>query len=186
MGRDKALLPWRGATLAEHVARVVAAAAGSVTLVGPPERYGHLGFPVIPDAWEGCGPLAGIGTALRHTRAAWNLVLACDMPNATPAFLAGLLDAAEASGAACLLPAGPSGRPEPCCAVYHARCLPVVEAALARGIRKVTAALADAGLEIRPYPDDVPFRNCNTPEEWSAYTTQDAANSHLDEDERVN
>jgi molybdopterin-guanine dinucleotide biosynthesis protein A len=165
---------------------VVAAAAGSVTLIGPPERYAHLGLPIVPDHWQGCGPLGGIATALRHTQAPWNLVLACDMPMVTPTFLSSLLDAAEASGAGCLLPAGPSGRPEPLCAVYHVRCLPAAEAALARGQWKVTAALAGAGLEIRPYPDDAPFRNCNTPEEWSAYITEDAANGHLDDDEQLN
>ena len=45
MGRDKALLPYRGAPLAVHIARAVREAAGSATLVGDPARYARLGFP---------------------------------------------------------------------------------------------------------------------------------------------
>jgi molybdopterin-guanine dinucleotide biosynthesis protein A len=47
MGRDKALLQFQGATLISHVARAVEEAAGSVVLVGNPERYGFLGYPVV-------------------------------------------------------------------------------------------------------------------------------------------
>jgi len=49
MGRDKALLPFAGRTLLEHVAARVAEAAGNVTVIGPPERYGHLGLVCAAD-----------------------------------------------------------------------------------------------------------------------------------------
>src|SRR5205814_2477042 len=49
MGRDKALLPFQGSTLLEHIALHVAAAAGSVTLIGEPDKYRRLGFPVLTD-----------------------------------------------------------------------------------------------------------------------------------------
>ena len=49
MGRDKALLPLDGHTLVDHIAGLVQRAAGNVTLIGPPERYATLGYPVIPD-----------------------------------------------------------------------------------------------------------------------------------------
>jgi molybdopterin-guanine dinucleotide biosynthesis protein A len=171
MGRDKALLPFRGGPLAGAVARAVELAAGSATLVGNPRRYRHLGFPAIHDAYPGEGPLGGILTALRDTSAAWNLVAACDMPGLSEAFLGRLIEAAERSGAGALLPAGPSGRSEPLCAVYHRRILPELEAAFGRGIRKVTAALQDVDAAILPIPEIEPFHNVNTPEEWSAHAT---------------
>ena len=68
MGRDKALLPFRGGALAQSVARAVSATAGSVTLVGDPERYGGLGYAVIADIYPGEGPLGGILTALGNTQ----------------------------------------------------------------------------------------------------------------------
>jgi molybdopterin-guanine dinucleotide biosynthesis protein A len=169
MGRDKALLPFRGGPLAQSVARAVEMAAGSATLVGHPHRYRHLGFPAIRDRYPGQGPLGGILTALKHTSATWNLLAACDMPSLSAEFLRRLLDAAQRSGADALLPAGPSGRAEPLCAVYHRRILPALETAFADGARRATAALQEAGAAILPVLEVAVFRNVNTPEEWAAY-----------------
>jgi molybdopterin-guanine dinucleotide biosynthesis protein A len=170
MGRDKALLPYRGGTLAQYVAGEVERAAGSVILVGDPQRYGGLGYPVVRDLAPGAGPLVAICSALRSSAAEWNLVLACDMPRVTAPFLAELLEIAVASGADCLVPAGPAGLPEPLCAVYRARCLPVLAAATARGTRKVMDGLAATNLKIFPVADGTVFANCNTPEDWDAHS----------------
>ncbi|HWQ54139.1 MAG TPA: molybdenum cofactor guanylyltransferase [Bryobacteraceae bacterium] len=169
MGCDKALLPYRGAALAQYVARELERAAGQVALVGDPARYGHLGYPVVRDLAPGAGPLGGICSALRSSAAAWNLVLACDMPGVKAALLARLLAEAERGEQDCLLPAGPSGRPEPLCGVYHQRCLPVLGAALARGVRKIMDGLAGTRVRILAIRDEGVFDNCNTPEEWAAH-----------------
>src|SRR5690242_20007282 len=142
MGRDKARLPFRGGSLAGFVARTVADAADSVVLVGDPAEYAEFSCPVIADLHPGEGPLGGILTALHHTSSDWNLVAACDMPGLSAEALRQILEAAERSGADALVPVGPSGVPEPLCAVYHRRSLPGLEAAFAAGERKVTAALA--------------------------------------------
>ena len=134
--------------MAEFVARAVDSAAGSAILVGDPVIYGEFGYKVVADLHPGEGPRGGILTALDHTRADWNLVVACDMPGLSAGFLRRLLDAAEQRGAAALMPAGPSGRPEPLCAVYHRRAQPEIEAAFGRGERKIIAALAGLGVEI--------------------------------------
>jgi molybdopterin-guanine dinucleotide biosynthesis protein A len=169
MGQDKARLPLHGKTLLEHVAAAVAEAAGSVTLVGAPERYRNLGFRILPDSHPGWGPLAGIHTALGDSSAAWNLIVACDMPLISAAFLQSLLDAAESSGADCLIPSGPSGRPEPLCAVYHWRCRDAIGAALDRNVRKVTDGLAGLRIAAWSVPESGCFFNVNTPEEWAHY-----------------
>ncbi len=170
MGRDKALLPFHGRTLVEHIAAQVEIAAGSVSLVGNPARYGHFGYPVVRDLVPRLGPLGGICSALRSSLAAWNLVVACDMPALRAPLLGELLAVAESSGADCLAPLGPLGLPEPLCAVYHARCLPRLMAALSNGVRKVMEGLAGASILIYKPSDVTAFENCNTPEQWAAYT----------------
>ena len=169
MGRQKALLPYCGGLLGALVARAVEGAAGSATLIGNPELSPHLGFPAIPDLYSGEGPLGGILTALAHTTAEWNLVAACDMPALSAGFLRTLLEGAERGRADALIPVPPSGRAEPLCAVYHRRCRPLLETAFARGVRKVTQALEGLSVNWFKVPEEAPFQNVNTPEEWAAY-----------------
>jgi molybdenum cofactor guanylyltransferase len=169
MGRDKMLLPFRGGTLGEAVARAVELAAGSAVLVGGGHEAVSPGYPVIPDLYPGEGPLGGILTALRNTPAGWNLIVACDMPALSAGFLRELLDAAEASGADALVPVGPSGRLEPLCAVYHRRSRQALHAAFSQGVRKVAASFEDLRIHLLPVPEVVPFQNVNTPEEWAGY-----------------
>jgi len=167
MGRDKALLPFRGGTLAESVAATVARAAGCATLVGAPDLYQSLGLPVIADRYPGEGPLGGILTALHHTAADWNLVTACDMPALTGEFLSELMAKAERADADALVPAGPAGMLEPLCAVYHRRALAGLETEFAAGVRKIAQALEAVRAVRFPVLEVSCFQNVNTPEEWS-------------------
>jgi molybdopterin-guanine dinucleotide biosynthesis protein A len=177
MGRDKALMPYGGTILVEWVAREVEAAAGSVTLVGPPELYRGLPYRVIPDLHAGCGPLGGIEAALSASAAEWNLIVACDMPGASAPFLSALLEEAEASGAECLIPVSGPERPEPLCAVYHRECLPVITSALEKNVRKVTYSLAGLRVAYRHVTMPGWAVNLNTPEDWE--THQDVTSRRL-------
>ncbi len=169
MGRDKALLPFRGGALAQFAAQMAAQAAGNATLVGSPERYAGLGFRIIPDLFPGEGPLGGIVTALRDSGAEWNLIIACDMPEIDVALLTRLIEAASQSGTDALLPVTAQGRPEPLCAVYRRVCLGALEAAFAGGARKVTAALEAVRTLRMPMEEVAQFQNVNTPEDWAGY-----------------
>jgi molybdenum cofactor guanylyltransferase len=163
MGRDKAQLPFRGGTLSAAIAEAVRQAAGSATLVGNPALGG------IADRYPGEGPLGGILTALEHTTAEWNLIVACDLPQLTPAFLARLLDTAEASDCDALLPHSAGGRPEPLCAVYRRGARETLEARFRAGIRKVTMALEGLGVYRLEVTEVLQFQNVNTPEDWADY-----------------
>ena len=169
MGRDKALVSWRGQPLLAHmVATARAAGAAEVVISGDPAKYAAFG-PCVPDQWPGCGPLGGIASVLRFLapRAAHGpaaprapsargaapeaaavpaeahvLVLACDLPEMTPGFLRWLWSQSIAGGWA--VPLTPPDRLEPLCAVYAAALLPILEAALQAGDFKITRVLAPA------------------------------------------
>jgi len=168
MGQDKALLPYRGTTLAEHVAKTVSEAAGSVALIGDPDRLGHLGLAVFPDEPPSCGPASGIYTALRVTETDWNLVVACDMPAVSTDILRELLQRAGTTERNCVAAIGPYGQPEPLCAVYHRRCLP----ALGRAIRDKRLRMRDLIKEIGALwikVDPGALATVNTPAEWADF-----------------
>jgi molybdopterin-guanine dinucleotide biosynthesis protein A len=156
MGHDKALLELNGSALVVRTARLVETVTGTPAIVGAPERLGGLGFTVIPDDWPGAGPLGGIATALHITSASWNLIVACDLPYLTRAWLENLVAMALASAADAVLPMNERGA-EPLCAMYQKKCQPVIRAALERGTRKVTDGLV--GLRLKSI----------TPAEWKAF-----------------
>jgi molybdopterin-guanine dinucleotide biosynthesis protein A len=166
MGRDKARLRFRSGELADAVLREVASVTGSATLVG------HTELPGIPDRYPGEGPLGGILTALHHTSTDWNLIVACDMPEVTAAFLAGLVGRALGSPAAVVMPRGPDGRAQPLCAVYRQSARSPLGQQFSRGVREVVAALAS--LEVEPFEvaDLLYFQNVNTPEDWARYAAK--------------
>ncbi len=166
MGRDKALLPWQGQTLVGHIAASVLEAAGTVTLIGSPERYGALGLPVVADLTPDCGPLGGLLTALTVSPAEWSLVVACDMPSLSAVFLETLCRAAEQLDGGCLIPCPPSGRLEPLCAVYHRGCLPVVRQLVQEKRLKMTEALTSLQVVSQPVAEAAWFENLNTHEDW--------------------
>jgi molybdopterin-guanine dinucleotide biosynthesis protein A len=164
MGRDKALLPYRGVTLVESVAAAVREASGCVTIVGSPEKYESLGLRVIADTRLGCGPLAGIETALWDSPAEWVLIAACDMPGISAGFFRCLLDAGE-PGFGAVIPRTPDGRLHPLAAAYNRGAAPSIAAALDRGIRKVLDALTILNIKHLEVSE---LANANTPEEWAA------------------
>jgi molybdenum cofactor guanylyltransferase len=168
MGRNKALLPFRGITLVEHIAGIVREVAGSVTLIGDPLQLGHLGLPVVADKLPGSGPASGIYTALTITSTDWNLIAGCDMPGITCDILLGLLRCAAVTPVDSVAAAGPLGEPEPLCAVYHRRCLPAVARAIRDNKLKMKDLLAELGVEVITV-DPAAIANMNTPADWAEY-----------------
>jgi molybdopterin-guanine dinucleotide biosynthesis protein A len=169
MGTDKALLRIDGETLLERAAHAVERAAGSVTIVGHPRRYGIFGFSVIPDAFPDSGPLAGIHAALVHTCADWNLIAACDMPGLESIGLIELLEQTLRFPEYDVLIPQIDCRPHPLCAVYHRRALPAIEHALRAGRFKVMDALAPLRVNMLATTNAGLFENVNTPEDWRAF-----------------
>jgi molybdopterin-guanine dinucleotide biosynthesis protein A len=172
MGRDKALLELAGQPLALRVAAQVQPVVAELSLVGSPERYGHLGLPVLADCEANRGPLAGIVTALRDSHYKWNLVVACDMPYVETRLLEFLLQ--QVSEEADAVVPFVENRWQPLCAVYHRRALPVFEQVLAEGHAKIALALEQIRvravgkreLERFAFPAEL-LKNMNTPEEYA-------------------
>ena len=148
MGRDKALLPLSSRLLIEDIAAKVAAATGSVALIGAPERYKHVGLECLPDLRPGMGPLAGIETALLSGRGELNLIVACDMPSLEADWLYRLMREARETDAHCVTTRDGSGIVHPLCAVYRSGCLPVIRRSWPRSCR----SFSGSGWRTRSFP----------------------------------
>ena len=170
MGRDKALLPWEGATLLDHaIARLARVAADVRILCGPTPRYEDRGRPLVLDA-PADGPLAGLAAALADADGADALLLGVDLPLVTVDLLAALAGAGADADA--VVPAGPHG-PEPLCALYRAACRGPVERRLAAGDLKMTSFWPDVRVRVLEGgalaalgdPERL-FANVNAPEDY--------------------
>jgi molybdopterin-guanine dinucleotide biosynthesis protein A len=168
MGRDKALLAYRETTLVEYIAQVVLDAVGSVCVIGDPDRYAQVGSAVYQDQIPGCGPLGGIYTALTVSETDWNLIVACDMPGVSARALKALTNPEAKSGHDCVMALGPKGEPEPLCAVYHRRCLAVLQRAIREKRFKMRDLVPELKTELRPL-EATALANVNTPAEWAEF-----------------
>jgi molybdopterin-guanine dinucleotide biosynthesis protein A len=182
MGRHKGLLDFGGVPLLLHTARLLEPLVADVIIVGSPHRYAALGFHAIADEYDaqadsrsskpGRGPLAGIAAALAVTRSQWNLIVACDLPYLSAEWLDWLLSRAVRSHSEAVVPRTEGGI-EPLAAVYRRECNTPIAAALARGVRKVSDAVAECRLDF-VYPHEwsridssgLMLRNMNSPEDY--------------------
>lgn len=172
MGEPKGMLPFGGRPLILHVARLVEFIGESPVIIGQQGAYSGLGFSVIADDRGKLGPLGGICTALRVTSRDWNLIVGCDLPFLTREWLEFLTARAIGSPTDVVIPLNERGY-EPLCAMYRQRARSSIEAALARGVRKVTDGLAELTLTtIAPSewkafdPRGTLFKNINTPADY--------------------
>jgi molybdopterin-guanine dinucleotide biosynthesis protein A len=143
MGRDKALLEFDGEPLLLRTARLLSPLVSSVTVIAPPERYARLGLHVVTE--DGNGMLGGVLKALRLADKPWSLILSCDLPLLTRPVVELLIRRALSSGADIVVPR------KVMCAMYHRRCTPLTEAAVARGVHKIHRAMEGLKIdEIQP------------------------------------
>ena len=124
----------------------------------------------LPDDDPGHGPLAGLATGLRRIDG-WALTVAADMPFVSHAFCSHLIGLADSDHDTIVPIAG--GLAHPLHALYHRRCLPAVEKALAAGLRRMDSFWPNArvrkvdAVTVRHLdPDLRTFVNVNTPTEW--------------------
>ena len=156
MGRDKGLLDFGGVPLILHTARLLEPLVAEVTVVGSPSRYASLGLHTISDmdrtqAHDGpdrLGRWASGGNRHRSGRNAFALEFDRRLRPAVPfgrmARLAAFACARSRAGA--VIPRTERGI-EPLAAVYRRECRAPIAAALARGVRKVSDAIAELRVE---------------------------------------
>ncbi len=177
MGRDKAFLPWQGATLLGHAVARLASFGPARLLSGDPADesraaqltpFGEL----VADRTPGCGPIGGIDAALHDLTTSWALILPIDQPGLPAAEL--LRWAAQVVGSAALASwlVPPDGA-EPLPLLLHRSLAAAAAAALAAGQRRILPAIESIAtpfvLPVRVRHPEW-FRNLNSPRDLEQFT----------------
>lgn len=185
MGSNKALLPHKGGRFIESIYREMMDIFPEVILVtNTPEQYHFLPCRKVADVFQGMGALAGIHAGLYHSSNPAVFTVACDMPHLDPQLIRHL--AMRGTGCDVVLPCSPYGY-EPLHAFYGKECLPVMEACLNKGQRRIIAILPHLRVcevtsdEVSGFdPDFDSFSNINTPQEY--YQLRNGGKSRRTED----
>jgi molybdopterin-guanine dinucleotide biosynthesis protein A len=174
MGRDKALIPFLGQPLVVRLVERLSPLADELLVVSNrPDDFAFLNLPLFGDKIPGRGALGGLYTALEAASKPRVVVVACDMPFASPSMLQFQAQVLESESADVVIPKTEHGF-EPLHAVYRrAACLPAIEAAIRADQWKVISWFPQvrvrelAGDELKRHdPRALTFFNVNTPEEW--------------------
>lgn len=182
-GAAKALLEVNGRSILAWLLDVLVPRFAEVLLVAKePEPYRSLcaelsaATPVrlALDALPGRSSLTGIHTALANARTEHVFLTACDTPLLRPALVDALLSHLRPEDDV-TLPLKPDGYYEPLCALYSRRCLPHIEAQLARGDHKIIRFFEHVRVNALPAsallqadPEQLSFRNANCLDELRA------------------
>ena len=178
MGKDKALLSWKGKTFLQTVAdQMDIFEEKYLSVAADPDKVEdsevtHLdglsqGWKVLPDRIPNCGPMGGIWTALSACRAEWALTASCDIPAVRQSFFLKLLDS-RSEDVDIVCPVTSDGRMHMTCALYRRPAAPLLEARLREGNYRMRSLFSCCRVKTVPVTDPEEERmlsNINTPEE---------------------
>ena len=128
MGTDKGLVSFKGKPMIEASLALANTITDNIMIIANNGDYRQFGYQVYGDILVDKGPMGGIHAGLTHSNATFNMVLACDMPLMTTAFLKYIVGEIE-EGDKIIAPRH-GQQIEPLCAVYHKDCLSLIESTL--------------------------------------------------------
>lgn len=170
-GSDKARAVLDRLPLVERVCHLVEGVASSVTVVAEAaDKYADLGLRTIGDVHPGRGPAGGLATALSDVREGWLMLCPCDAVVIRPAWLATLVEHAEAATQEVDAITFRDRYWQPMPGVYHVRGLAVVDRLAAEGSCSMQRLLDSVRSVALPLPSDWPARwQANTREELRGF-----------------
>lgn len=171
MGRDKAVLRYRGETFLQRSVRILKSLGLDVSVVANRKNNAWLekdpGARIVLDEIDGAGPLGGLLTALKFSSSKNNYFLPCDMPFVEPDFFRLIEPFTHAFDA--VAAEDSQGRLHPLCGYYSKHCLASIQQLIDRGDRKVSTIFSAkdvTALIVKAAEFGIPdslFFNANTP-----------------------
>ena len=162
-GINKATLRVGALAIIDRQLPVLRALANEIFVVGRDDpAWTARGLRAVADEVADAGPLGGIYTAIRQSPCERTLVVACDLPFLSAAFLQRLAAVRDAD---LVIPRSARGY-EPLCAIYSRACEAGIHGRLARG--EYEASRLPAGIRVAEIAvdDDLSVVNVNTPHDY--------------------
>lgn len=171
MGRNKALLPFRGRPLLRHQLDTLKPLFSEILIsANDPEPYKPFGLRVVPDQFAERSSLAGVHALLKAATAPRIFVIACDLPFLNSDLIRKLIG--NPGDFDVIIPESDNGL-EPLHAVYSRNCVPAIEREAADGHWKMTGFHDGLWIDTVPISESdwmvegrSPFTNANTPDDW--------------------
>jgi len=168
MGCCKAILQIKGKTILERLTEDLYAFDEKLLSANNPALAGGLPVRFVPDLYRDAGPMGGLQAALSASEKDALLCISCDLPNFT-AELAHLLLERFPPDAEVMVCRDGTGQIHPLCGIYKKQTLPVLEAQLCAGDRRMMSFLRSIRcvfLDTAAIVPDSCFFNLNTPEAY--------------------
>lgn len=170
MGRDKALIDYHGQPHAQYLYELLQEMCEKVFLSARSQQWqntplAHL--PTIVDTLPSRGPMSGMLSAFRAFPDVNWLIVACDLPHLTRAGLAPLLEKYREDVIATCYYHPEEKFPEPLCAIYTPKALPVFTDFYSKGINCPVKILSQSPCQFLPPPDLTTTTNINTSAEYA-------------------
>lgn len=173
MGRNKALVPFLGRPLYQRVLERLSPLADEVLITtNTREGFESATVPLVADVFPGQGALGGLYTAIWAARHPIVMVVACDLPFASPDLLRHQVELLVDGGLDVAIPGTMESR-EPLHSVYRREtCLPHIRQALVQGEKRLISWFPHVKVQFVP-PEEIvkfdplglAFRNVNSQEE---------------------
>ncbi len=136
MGRDKVFLKIGEKTFIEHICEELSCFGELLISCRDPEKFSALGYATVTDERDGFGPLEGIRQLIRHAACDNIFICAVDMPFISKELVEFLWKKKD-PGSDCISVVCREN-PEPMCAIYNKRVLPVIESMVEQGDGRVS------------------------------------------------
>ena len=180
MGQNKAFLTWNDQSFIEHITGELSGFAEVLVSCREPELYRGLELPLVVDERDDIGPLEGIRCLLKKASCESIFICAVDMPLVTEELVRFLWKKKDPESDC--LAVQTRKQPEPLCAVYSKRVLPVIETMLSEGEHRLYALLERITTQT-VHPEEGDFgeevvRNLNFYEDY-----EDCVNNCLNQEE---
>ena len=174
MGRDKAMLPYKGKTMLQYLIDKYSPLGPVVVSVNEAGRFPFTGAAEKTDRYPGLGPLNGIVAGFEDGGEDLLFMTGTDLPFGDLALLEKLLELMGKADA-CIIRQGKKDF-EPLFALYRPACAPVAEECLAAGRKSIREMLDKVNVRYFS-PEELPgfdlehiLMNVNTMEEYSLIT----------------